>query len=106
MVLVAIAPLDARLAFADSACDAIADIEPHQHDGTQAQAHMATTLQPRPKAIPEVQVDTDRLLVPKCSFASGAETGWPQHGMGYAVVPLIDGMLLIEGQTSNQTLNW
>lgn len=63
---------------------------------------MSTSQSTRPQAIPEVQVDTDRLLVTKWSFAPGAETGWHQHGMDYAVVPLVDGMLLIEGKTGSQ----
>lgn len=63
---------------------------------------MSTSQPPRPQAMPEVQVDTDRLLVTKWSFAPGAETGWHQHSMDYAVVPLVDGMLLIEGKTGSQ----
>ncbi len=62
-----------------------------------------TTPSARPQATPEVQVDTDRLRVTKWSFAPGAETGWHRHGMDYAVVPVVNGTLLIETGSASQT---
>ena len=42
----------------------------------------------RPKAVPDVLVDNERVVVTKWSFADGAETGWHRHGHDYVVVPL------------------
>ena len=50
----------------------------------------------REKAVPEVIVDNDRVVVTKWSFADGAETGWHRHGHDYVVVPLADGKLILE----------
>ncbi len=50
----------------------------------------------RPKAEPEVMLDNDQMVVTKWSFAEGAETGWHRHGHDYLVVPLADGMLILE----------
>jgi quercetin dioxygenase-like cupin family protein len=53
------------------------------------------TLQ-RPKAIPTVQLDDDRVCTTLWRFTPGAETGWHRHGHAYVVVPLADGELLLE----------
>ena len=50
----------------------------------------------RPKAVPTVQIDNDRVIVTEWRFAPGAETGWHRHGYDYVVVPGLDGKLLIE----------
>jgi beta-alanine degradation protein BauB len=50
----------------------------------------------RPKAIPTVQVDDDRVRVTQWHFPPGAETGRHQHGMDYVVVPMTTGALTIE----------
>jgi quercetin dioxygenase-like cupin family protein len=50
----------------------------------------------RPKAIPTVQIDNDRVKVTEWRFARGAETGWHRHAMDYVVVPVTDGPLLLE----------
>ncbi len=50
----------------------------------------------REKAVPEVMVDNDQVVVTKWSFAEGAETGWHRHGHDYVVVPLDDGKLILE----------
>lgn len=42
----------------------------------------------RPRAIPTVQADDERVRVTRWDFAPGAETGWHRHGMAYVVVPL------------------
>lgn len=50
----------------------------------------------RPKAVPDVMVENERVVATKWSFAEGAETGWHIHGHDYVVVPLGDGMLILE----------
>jgi quercetin dioxygenase-like cupin family protein len=50
----------------------------------------------RPKAIPTVQVDNERVVVTEWRFPPGAETGWHRHGMDYVVVPQTTGKLLLE----------
>ena len=61
-----------------------------------------TSAIPRPQAVPDVQVDNDRLRVTRWSFAPGAETGWHRHEMDYVVVPVVDGTLLIESGDTSQ----
>ena len=50
----------------------------------------------RPKAVPEVQVKNDRVIVTEWRFPPGAETGWHTHGYDYVVVPMCSGKLLLE----------
>ena len=50
----------------------------------------------RPKAVPTVQVDNDRVIVTEWRFPPGAETGWHRHGFDYVVVPQTSGTLLLE----------
>lgn len=45
------------------------------------------------KAIPTVQIENDRVVVTKWSFAPGADTGDHVHGHDYVVVPLTTGKL-------------
>ena len=56
----------------------------------------------RPQAVPELQVDNARVRVTRWSFAPGAETGWHRHAMDYVVVPVADGVLLIESAAGRQ----
>jgi beta-alanine degradation protein BauB len=44
-------------------------------------------------ATPTVQVETDRVLVTKWTFAPGADTGDHVHAHDYVVVPLTTGRL-------------
>ena len=50
----------------------------------------------RPKAVPTVQIENDRVIVTEWRFAPGAETGWHRHGHDYVVVPGLKGKLLLE----------
>lgn len=50
----------------------------------------------RPKAIPTIQIDNDRVIVTEWRFAPGAETGWHRHEHDYIVVPLTTGKLVLE----------
>ncbi|MWV15667.1 cupin domain-containing protein [Pseudomonas sp. L-22-4S-12] len=50
----------------------------------------------RPKAVPSVQVDNERVIVTEWRFAPGAETGRHCHGYDYVVVPMTAGTLLLE----------
>ncbi|WP_156114959.1 cupin domain-containing protein [Pseudomonas sp. ML96] len=50
----------------------------------------------RPKAVPTVQVENDRVIVTEWRFAPGAETGAHRHGYDYVVTPMTDGVLLLE----------
>lgn len=59
----------------------------------------------RPKAVPTVQVDNERVAVTEWRFAPGAETGHHRHGYDYVVVPMTTGPLLLEtpdGQVTSQ----
>jgi beta-alanine degradation protein BauB len=48
-------------------------------------------------AVPTLQVENERVIVTKWTFAPGAETGHHVHGHDYVVVPLTTGKLrLIE----------
>ncbi len=49
--------------------------------------------EPKPKAVPELQADTERVRVTKWSFAPGAATGWHRHELDYVIVPLTSGRL-------------
>lgn len=50
----------------------------------------------RPQAVPTVQVDNAEVIVTEWRFAPGAETGRHRHGYDYVVVPMTDGILLLE----------
>jgi mannose-6-phosphate isomerase-like protein (cupin superfamily) len=50
----------------------------------------------RPEAQPEVLIDNDRVIVTRWSFAQDGETGWHRHAHDYVVVPLGDGLLILE----------
>jgi quercetin dioxygenase-like cupin family protein len=49
----------------------------------------------RPRAIPFVHIDNERVTVTEWRFAPGAATGWHRHAMDYVIVPVKDGTLLI-----------
>ena len=51
---------------------------------------------PRPLAIPTVQVENDRFIVTEWRFAPGAHTGWHRHAYDYVVVPMTTGRLRLE----------
>jgi quercetin dioxygenase-like cupin family protein len=44
-------------------------------------------------AVPTLQVENERVIVTKWTFAPGAETGHHVHGHDYVVVPLTTGKL-------------
>lgn len=50
----------------------------------------------RVQAVPTVQVDNDEVIVTEWRFAPGSETGKHRHGYDYVVVPMTDGLLLLE----------
>lgn len=50
----------------------------------------------RPAATPTVQIDDDRVRVTEWRFAPGAHTGWHVHEFPYVVVPMTDGVLLLD----------
>ena len=56
----------------------------------------------RSPATAQIQVDSERMVITKWSFAPGEQTGWHRHMLDYAVVPLTNGMLLIEAIGGNQ----
>ena len=58
----------------------------------------------RPKAIATKQVENERVIVTEWRFAAGAETGWHCHGYDYIVVPNLDGQLLLETKSDENTL--
>ena len=49
-----------------------------------------------PRAVPTVQIDSDRLWVTEWRFAQGAATGWHRHEYDYCVVPMTTGKLRTE----------
>ena len=50
-------------------------------------------------AIPTLQVENDRVIVTKWTFAPGADTGNHVHGHDYVVVPLASGKLRLVEST-------
>ncbi|OED39085.1 cupin [Chromatiales bacterium (ex Bugula neritina AB1)] len=50
----------------------------------------------RPRAVPTVQVDNNRVIVTEWRFPPGAETGWHRHAYDYVVVPQTTGTLHLE----------
>lgn len=68
---------------------------------------MSTPLTCRAPAIGTVQQDDANVRVTRWDFDPGAETGWHRHGLGYVVVPITDGTMLLElagGATAQATL--
>jgi len=57
---------------------------------------------PYEKAIAEIQLDTDRVLVTKWTFPPNSETGWHRHNYDYVVVPLSDGCLSLVNSEGEQ----
>ncbi|MCB6184817.1 cupin domain-containing protein [Leeia sp. TBRC 13508] len=57
-------------------------------------------------AVPSQQINNDRTVVTEWKFAAGAETGWHTHEMDYVVVPMTDGVLMLEvdGETKTSAL--
>ena len=50
----------------------------------------------RPKAVPTVLIDNERVITTQWAFTPGAETGWHRHGHDYVVVPMTTGALRLE----------
>jgi quercetin dioxygenase-like cupin family protein len=50
----------------------------------------------RPRAVPTVQIENERVRVTEWRFAQGAATGWHRHECDYVVVPLSTGTLRLE----------
>lgn len=48
------------------------------------------------KAVPTIQINTDRVIVTEWRFAPGADTGHHVHGHDYVVVPMTTGILRLE----------
>ena len=59
---------------------------------------------PRPKGIPTVKIDNERVKVTEWCFSPGAETGHHRHEMDYIVVPLTTGNLLIVDSDGKETV--
>ncbi|MBM3598105.1 MAG: cupin [Alphaproteobacteria bacterium] len=51
----------------------------------------------RPKAVPTVQVDNERVRVTEWRFPPGGATGYHRHEYDYIVVPMTTGMLSMTG---------
>jgi quercetin dioxygenase-like cupin family protein len=52
--------------------------------------------QDRPRAVPTVLIENDRVRVTEWRFAPGAATGWHRHEYDYVVVPIVNGNLRLE----------
>ncbi len=68
---------------------------------------MSGRLRCREPAVATQMQDDALVRVTRWDFAPGAETGWHRHGLGYVVVPVTDGTLLLElpdGATSQASL--
>ena len=50
----------------------------------------------RPPAKPTLLLDDEMVKITRWDFEPGADTGHHVHGMGYVVVPMTDGTLLLE----------
>jgi quercetin dioxygenase-like cupin family protein len=57
----------------------------------------------RPRAVPTVQVDNDRVRVTEWRFAPGAATGQHRHEFDYVVVPLTAGSLVLHEDGAERT---
>jgi len=57
---------------------------------------MSEPLRCRIPAVATQMQDDPNVRVTRWDFAPGAETGWHRHGLGYVVVPVTDGTLLLE----------
>lgn len=57
----------------------------------------------RPKAVPTVQIDNERVCVTEWRFPPRGETGWHRHGHDYVVVPQTTGALLLETPEGNRS---
>ena len=62
-------------------------------------------LKERPKGIPTVKVENDRIRVTQWRFAPSAETGYHVHEFDYVVVPVADGNLLIVDNDGNRSIS-
>lgn len=54
------------------------------------------------QAIPNVQIDNERVIVTEWRFAPGSQTGHHVHGLDYVVVPLTTGTLRLEEPTGTR----
>ena len=61
---------------------------------TQSGENMETTA--RPLAQSTIQIDNERVTVTDWRFAPGTQTGWHVHPVGYVVVPMATGELVLE----------
>lgn len=59
----------------------------------------------RPKGIPTVKIDNERVRVTEWHFSPGAETGHHRHEMDYIVVPISNGNLLIVDNDGKETIS-
>ncbi|HRO61871.1 MAG TPA: cupin domain-containing protein [Burkholderiaceae bacterium] len=50
----------------------------------------------RPRAVPTVQIENDRVRVTEWRFGAGAETGRHRHALDYVIVPMTTGLLELE----------
>ncbi len=57
---------------------------------------MSGPLRCRAPAVATIMQDDATVRVTRWDFSPGAETGWHRHGLGYVVVPVTDGTLLLE----------
>ncbi|WP_431282368.1 cupin domain-containing protein [Humitalea sp. 24SJ18S-53] len=57
---------------------------------------MSGELRCRAPAVATQMQDDANVRVTRWDFSPGAETGWHRHGLGYVVVPVTDGTLLLE----------
>ena len=62
-------------------------------------------LKPRPKGIPTVKIENDRIRVTEWRFAPGAETGHHVHEFDYVVIPVADGSLLIVDNDGKRSIS-
>ena len=59
----------------------------------------------RPKGIPTVKIDNDRVRVTEWRFAPRAETGHHRHETDYVVVPVSNGSLLIVDNDGDEIIS-
>ena len=71
--------------------------------GVRDSEAMAQTSAQRPRAVPTVRIDNDRVRVTEWCFVPGAATGWHRHEYDYVVVPLTTGSLRLEEAGGERT---
>lgn len=59
----------------------------------------------RLQASSHLQIDNDQVIVTRWDFPPGAETGWHVHSHDYVIIPLENGIMLLETSEGSCEIN-